>query len=379
MYDISFAKKLDSGTSNVEIGGEVTFAKDPMNLKSKPEDKKQYDFWSQWIFLRDDTESIGISLSMGEAGDRVNQGDRIKVRGKVDEYSDRDGITQKKLMGKVIKEEVKAETGREKEETKVTNVVNKTSVETLTEDEVKERREVEKRNIRVKATEISSKLVVANKLEGIKRLFSFAEKIVKYIYGNYKGGPEEEEEKIEQIGKREKLEVRVTPGKILKALNKGANFQTWKEVLYYATLADICPVETTEGDIQKILTGDNKLVQRVIDIKKYRVKKEEKERVEKEKAKAEKEEKDKGKEIEVDEYLSSLLEKAKGVGLKTWREVIYFAVQSDVFQPGIGISEAKDRLFQHTELYNALLEAIEISKDVKENVQKEGYSDDIPF
>ncbi|GAJ21247.1 unnamed protein product, partial [marine sediment metagenome] len=112
------------------------------------------------------------------------------------------------------------------------------------------------------------KLVVANKLEGIKRLFSFAEKIVKYIYGGYKGGPEETE--IGKIGEKGKLEVRTTPDEVLKALSKGANLQTWKEVLQYATLANICPVETTEGDIQRILTSNNKLIQRVIDTKKYR-------------------------------------------------------------------------------------------------------------
>ena len=71
--------------------------------------------------------------------------------------------------------------------------------------------------------------------------------------------------------------------------------------------------------------------------------------------------------------------KAKGIGLKTWKEIIYFAVQHDVFQPGIDVNEAKDRLFQHVELYNALLEAIEISKDVIENVQGREYTDEIPF
>lgn len=382
MYKIDFAKQLDKDTANVEIEGEITFAKDPMNFKSKPEDKKQYDFWSQWLFVKDETESMGVSITMGEEGDRVDQGDRIKVKGKIDEYTDRDGIMQKKLMGKIVKpkEEIKAGAEEKKQETKVTKVAKKTLVEALTEDEIKGREQIEKRNIRVKATEISSKLVVANKLEGIKRLFSFAEKIVKYIYGNYKGGPEEEEgKKIEKVEEKGKLEVKVTPGEVLKALNKGANFQTWKEVLYYATLADICPVETTEGDIQKILTGDRKLIQRVIDTKKYRVKEEEKERVEEEKAKAEKKVKDKGKEVEVDEYLEEISTKAKGIGLKTWKEVIYFAVQHDVFQPGIDVNEAKDRLFQHVELYNALLEAIEISKDVEENVQGREYTDEIPF
>ncbi|MBA7576009.1 hypothetical protein ES708_17846 [subsurface metagenome] len=268
MYKIDFAKQLDAGTSNVEVKGEVTFAKDPMNFKSKPEDKKQYDFWSQWIFLRDETESMGVSLSMGEEGDRVNQGDRVKVRGKVDEYSDRDGITQKKLMGKIVKPKEEVKTGVK--ETKVTEVVKKTPVEVLTTDEIKERGQIEKRDIRVKATEISSKLVVANKLEGVKELFSFAEKIVRFIYYGYgeeSKGNVEKPEGVEKIGKKEKLEARVTPDEILKTLSKEVNLQTWKEILHCATLANICPVEATEEDIQRILTDNSKLIQKVINTK----------------------------------------------------------------------------------------------------------------
>lgn len=380
MYKIDFAKQLDAGTSNVEIEGEVTFAKDPLNFKSKPEDKKQYDFWSQWLFVRDETESMGVSITIGKEEDRVNQGDKIKVKGKIDEYTDRDGVLQKKLMGKIVKpkEEVKAEVKEKEQETKVKDVTKKTLVEALTADEVKERREIEKRGIRVKATEVSSKLVVANKLESIKKLFSFAETIVRYIYSGYREELEKKTE-VEKIGKKEKLEARITPDEILKVLNKGVNLQTWKEVLRYATLANICPVESTEEDIQKILAGDNKLIQKVIDTKKYRVKEEERERLEEIRAKAEKEGKDKEKEVEVDEYLKEIFIKAKGVGLGTWKEIIYFAVKSDIFQPGIDVSEAKDRLFQHAELYNALSQAIEVRKDVMENVQREEPTDEIPF
>ena len=398
MYKIDFAKQLDKDTANVEIEGEITFAKEPMNFKSKPEDKKQYDFWSQWLFVRDDTESMGVSITIGKEEDKVEQGAKIKVRGRIDEWTDRDGVLQKKLMGRIVKSpvEVKVEVKEEvkegvkeevkvgvKEEvgerrTKVTNVVNK-----VTEGTVKNRGEVEKRNRREKAVEISSKLVVADKLEGLKGLFSFAEKIVKYIYGNYKEETKEEEEeekKIVKVGGETKLEVRTTPEEILQILKKKANLQTWKEVLYYATLADICPVETTEGDIQKILTDDNKLIQKVINTRRYRIQEEEKEKLEKVRVKAKKEEKIKAKEIEVDEYLKEIFTKAKEVGLKTWKEIIYFAVKSDVFQPGIDVSEAKERLFQHTELYNALLEAIEVEKAVRENISGgEEPTDDIPF
>lgn len=376
MYKIDFVKKLDHQTAGVTIGGKVVFTKPAKHVISPEGAERKYDFWSQFVLIEDNTGSMAANITFGDENDKLKNGDKVKLKGIIRKYTDEDSEEEKIILNKakIVKpEEVETEAEEKKQETKVTNVVNKTLVRALTEDEVKERREVEKRNIRVKATEISSKLVVANKLEGIKRLFSFAEKIVKYVYGNYKGGPEEEEEKkIEKVEEKEKLEVKVTPGEILKALNKGANFQTWKEVLYYATLADICPVETTEEDIQKILTGDNKLIQKVIDTKKNRIKEEEK-------AKAEKEGKDKGKEVEVDEYLKEIFTKAKEIGLGTWKEIIYFAVKSDIFQPGIDVSEAKDRLFQHTELYNALLEAIEVSKDVKENVQKEGYSDEIPF
>lgn len=71
VYKIDFAKKLDKDTANVEIEGEVTFAKAPVNFKSKPEDKKQYDFWTQWLFLRDDTESMRVSISFGKEEEKV--------------------------------------------------------------------------------------------------------------------------------------------------------------------------------------------------------------------------------------------------------------------------------------------------------------------
>ncbi len=377
MYKIDFAKKLDKDTAGVEIEGEVTFAKDPMNWKSKPEDKKQYDFWTQWLFVRDDTESMGVSISIGKEEDKIEQGEKIKVKGRVDEWTDKNGVLQKKLMGKIVKpkEEVKTE----EKETKVTSVPNKTLAKVPTVDEVKEWEQIEKRDRREKAIEISSNLVIAGKFAS-EKISSFAEKIVRYIYSGYKEGlKEKEEEKIGKVEERKKLEDRITPNEILKILSKEANLQTWKEVLYYATLANICPVESIEEDIQKILTDNSKLIQKVIDTKKNRVKEEEEIKERGKRAKAEKEGEDKEKKAEVEEYLSSLLEKAKEVGLKTWKEVIYFAVKSDIFQPGIDISEAKDRLFQHAELHNALLQAIEISKDVRENVQGEEPTDEIPF
>jgi len=351
--------------------GEVTYVMAPKRIEPKPGGKQFNPFWSQFIVVKDDTEKIGASITFGEEEDKVGVGDEIKVKGKIDEYPDKNGVMQKKLVGKIIKEEVESEEG-----TKVTDTVDK-----VTEKTIKNREQVEKRNRREKAIEVASNLMVADKLKSSKELFTFAEIVVKYIYNGYKGGikEEEEEEKIGEAEGKTELEVIIKPNEILKTLKEKANLQTWKEVLYYATLADICPVEATEEDIQKTLTGDNKLIQKVIDKKKYRDKEEERERLEKETAKIEKEEKIKAKEVEIDEYLDEISTKAKGIGLGTWKEIIYFAVKSDVFQPGVDVSEAKERLFQHIELYNALLEAIEVSKDVMENVQEEGYSDEIPF
>jgi len=392
MYDISFARKLDHETSGVVIGGKVVFTKPAKHVISPEGAERKYDFWSQFVLIEDDTGSMAANITFGDENSKLKNEDKVKLKGIIRKYIDEDSKEEKIILNKakIVKpEEVKIEAKVEVKETKVTEVKSKTPVEVPVTDEIKEQGQVEKRSIRTKAIEISSNLVTTGKF-ACEKLFSFAERIVKYIYEGYKGDPKKNVEELEEktgvekteIGKvreKEKLEVKVTPGEVLKALNKGGNFQTWKEVLYYATLADICPVESTEGDIQMILTDDNKLIQKVIDTKKYKVKEEEKERLEKEEAKAEKKVKDKEEEVEVDEYLKEISTKAKGIGLKTWKEIIYFAVKSDVFQPGIDVSEAKDRLFQHVELYNALLEAIEVSEDVKKNVQEEGYSNDIPF
>jgi len=327
MYKIDFAKQLDTGTSNVEIEGKVTYAKDPINWKSAPSDKRQYDFWIQWLYLQDDTGSIGVSISIGKEEDKITQGDMIKVKGKIEEWQDRNGAVQKKLVGRLVepseeKKEKIIEELKKEEPVGVTNISNELKegrgirLTAEEREEAKKREEIALRRINLKAIEIASNLVVAKQVL-LTDMFSFVDKIVSRIYGKI------EEEDVSTEKEEEKI--------ILKK---------------------------KERDKEQERPPQRKKEQEVKESKKLTNEKKK----------------------ELDEYLMPIFIKAKEVDLEDWKNIIYFAVKSDVFNPGINIEEAKERLFQHKELYDALLEAIQAKKEILENIPSDDeLTEDIPF
>jgi len=283
MYDIGFARKLDKGTSNVEIEGEVTYVLAPNHIEPKPGGKQFNAFWSQFIVLADNTDKIGVSLTFGDEEDQVKKGDRIKVKGKIDEYEDRDGVLQKKLVGREVKDKVEKPKEQNNKEAKTTEVPDSQKSVKIKEEE-----------LRIKVLEIAIK-VIEKKIE-VKKLLSTAN----VLLNNVLGIEVEEEEK---------------------------------------------------GNISKLKT-DNK-------------------------GKTKKEDtKDK-----IGEHLMPILSEGKKVDLDDWDKIIFFAVESGVFSPGISVKEAKEKLYKDVDCYNALLNEIKTKKEIIDSIPKDDadYSQDIPF
>jgi len=86
MYDVDFAKKLDTETSNVSIKGKVTYNMPPKHVVSKPDAQKNYDFWLQFLVIEDKTDSIGVNATFGHEEDKKKNGDIIEVRGTIHKY-----------------------------------------------------------------------------------------------------------------------------------------------------------------------------------------------------------------------------------------------------------------------------------------------------
>jgi len=283
MYDIGFARKLDKGTSNVEIEGEVTYALSPNHIEPKPGGKQFNAFWSQFVVLADDTDKIGVSLTFGDEGDQVKKGDRIKVKGKIDEYEDRDGVLQKKLVGKEVKEKVEKPKEQNNKEAKTTEVLDSQKSVKIKEEE-----------LRIKVLEIAIK-VIEKKIE-VEKLLSTANVLLNNVLG---------------IEVEEKREGNISK---LKTDNKG---------------------KTKKGDT-----------------------------------------KDK-----IGEHLMPILSEGKKVDLDDWEKIIFFAVESGVFSPGISVKEAKEKLYKDIDCYNALLNEIKTKKEIIDSIPKDDadYSQDIPF
>jgi len=286
MYDIGFARKLDKGTSNVEIEGEVTYVLAPNHIEPKPGGKQFNAFWSQFIVLADDTGEIGVNLTFGDEGDQVKKRDRIKVKGKIDEYEDRDGVLQKKLVGREVKEKVEQEE-KDKKVTKVTNASN------AAVDNAK----INEKELKMRVLELAVKVI---------------EKDIK-----------------------------------LKSLLTTAN------VLLNSVLGLDVNVETSDDHVAKS----------------------------KSKGVKEKVTKNEHPKNNVEDYLATILSEGKKVDLDDWEKIIFFAVESGVFSPGISVKEAKEKLYKDIDCYNALLNEIKTKKEIIDSIPKDDadYSQDIPF
>jgi len=230
MYDIGFARKLDKGTSNVEIEGEVTYVLAPNHIEPKPGGKQFNAFWSQFVVLADNTDKIGVSLTFGDEEDQVKKGDRIKVKGKIDEYEDRDGVLQKKLVGREVKDKVVTKEHKNNAKKEIKDELN--SVKKDNENKMEE--------LRIKAIELAIKAIEKN-IE-IKKLLSVA----KVLLGNIRGFEVEkkeektitktepnkvkEEKKKEEV-KKDKIEDYLVP---IVTEGKKVDLDDWEKIIFFA-------------------------------------------------------------------------------------------------------------------------------------------------
>jgi len=223
--------KLDVGMSNIEIEGKVTYEKAPRHIEGDNE-RGHYDFYSQFVVIDDGTGKIGCNVSIEKEEYRLEKDIMARVKGKLEEYKDKNGEMQKSLKGKLIgiskggkETDVQLEVAEEyfdkkaKEEKKVDpSFVGKKVQEVILNRAVE--KPVDKNNIweakdlriaRECAVKAVTELVCA-KIMKSKDFFNFADSIVKYIYN----GAEKETTKEEKLalarhiaeGKKGKLELR---------------------------------------------------------------------------------------------------------------------------------------------------------------------------
>ena len=193
---ISGIENLDIGMNNIEIEGEVTYAMTPRNVTGDNE-KGHYDFWSQFVVIDDGTGKIGCSVSIEKEEYKLRKEVVARVKGKLEEYKNKDGEIVRKIKGKLIaisrgdkvtdvQQEVAEEYFEEKAAAEKEMAVEKEVAKEFFEDNAKKPPvdKWEAKDLRI-ARECAIKAVtelVANKIMESKDFFVFANTIVKYIY-----------------------------------------------------------------------------------------------------------------------------------------------------------------------------------------------------
>jgi len=99
--DIKEVKKLDEGISNIEIEGKVTYEKAPRHIEGDNE-RGHYDFYSQFVVIDDGTGKIGCNVSIEKEAYRLEKGVMARVKGKLEEYKDKNGEMQKSLKCSLV-------------------------------------------------------------------------------------------------------------------------------------------------------------------------------------------------------------------------------------------------------------------------------------
>jgi len=182
--DIKTVLELEPGVSNIGIEGEVTYAMTPRNVTGDNE-KGHYDFWSQFIVIEDETGKIGCSISIEKEEYKLVKGVVARVKGKLEEYKNKNGETVRKLKGKLI---------AISKGDKVTDVQQERAEGYFEEKAKEDKKEVvttkpadsvwEAKDLRI-ARECAVKAVtelICAKIMKSKDFFTFADTIVKYIY-----------------------------------------------------------------------------------------------------------------------------------------------------------------------------------------------------
>jgi len=189
-------ESLNPGISGIEIEGDVIYTLEPKHWKGTTKKGRKYDFWNQFVVVEDDSGTVGCAVSIREE-DVINENDRVRVKGKLSEYKDKNGEIQRRLDGRIIKDK-KEKTG---------------------EDNGKDSEDKNKMIAREVAVKAAVELIKAKEIK-LDEEFTHSEKIVDYIYGGCKKEvavetkteePPDQEEKpslAKHIVKEEKLEIR---------------------------------------------------------------------------------------------------------------------------------------------------------------------------
>jgi len=204
---ISGIDNLDVGMSNIEIEGKVTYEKAPRHIEGDNE-RGHYDFYSQFVVIDDSTGKIGCNVSMEKETYRLEKGVMARVKGKLEQYKDKNGEMQKSLKCSLVgiskggketdvqlevAEEYFDEKAREAKEEKPAPIEKPTEKPSNNVWEAKDLRIA--RECAVKAV---TELICA-KIMKSKDFFDFADTIVKYIYNGLTKKPKGKVTKADRI------------------------------------------------------------------------------------------------------------------------------------------------------------------------------------
>jgi len=207
---ISGIANLDVGMSNIEIEGKVTYEKAPRHIEGDNE-RGHYDFYSQFVVIDDGTGKIGCNVSIEKEEYRLKKGVMARVKGKLEEYKDKNGEMQKSLKCSLVgiskgdkTTDVQLEVAKEFFDDKAKESIGRQIVEKeeksapVAKPSEKPSNNVwEEKDLRI-ARECAVKAVtelVCAKIMKSKDFFNFADSLVKYIY-NGAEKPATKEEKL---------------------------------------------------------------------------------------------------------------------------------------------------------------------------------------
>lgn len=103
--NISQILTLDDGVSGLGCTGAVSYVKPPEN-KVGTKNGKDYDFWTQFIVVKDETGDIGVSLNLGDSSVGVSKGQTVLIeKGTVGSYT-KDGKLRKSLRASLAENKI---------------------------------------------------------------------------------------------------------------------------------------------------------------------------------------------------------------------------------------------------------------------------------
>ena len=100
--NIAQIMNLDVGMKGITCSGKITWANKPKNITGTSDSGNDYDFWSQFIVIEDNTGKIGVSITVETDQDSVKKGDMVTVeKAELQEYRNKDNEPTLKLQGKL--------------------------------------------------------------------------------------------------------------------------------------------------------------------------------------------------------------------------------------------------------------------------------------